>query len=182
MTKPDREEAFSRLNRLQRLLHKEDDRSVVLLTSAYLEDLLGRLLAAFMLDVKAARDLLEGFNAPLGTFASRIQAAHAMGLVTDVQHADLELLRKARNAMAHSWEKVSLEDAAIADRVRLMSDTRLPDEPGAIAKDLSERLRQCVSCTMIELEVMISQVGRGWRGGRLGPIGLHLYPGPVERA
>lgn len=64
---------FGRLNSLIGLLGDEDDRGLVLSMAAFAEDILGRLIRAFLLDVKAAEEIVSGFNAPLGTLSARIK-------------------------------------------------------------------------------------------------------------
>ncbi|RJT41409.1 hypothetical protein D3227_06370 [Mesorhizobium waimense] len=51
-----------RLDRVTTLLHLEDERGLVLAASAFAEDLLGRLIRAFLVDVKASGELLDGFT------------------------------------------------------------------------------------------------------------------------
>jgi hypothetical protein len=77
---------------------------LVLSLAAFAEEALGALLKAFMTPSEATAQLIEGFNAPLGTFSSRIKAAYAIGLITKEQFLDLERLRKIRNEFAHSWK------------------------------------------------------------------------------
>ena len=49
-------------------LNKESERGAVLIAAAMLDDLLQRSIGAFLLDHPDTKRLLEGFNAPLGTF------------------------------------------------------------------------------------------------------------------
>src|SRR5260370_36908559 len=58
--------------------NKETERGAALAAAAFLDDLLQRTLAAFLLNTETAFNLLVGFNAPLGTLSARIAAAHAM--------------------------------------------------------------------------------------------------------
>jgi hypothetical protein len=58
--------------------------------------------------------LVEGFNAPLGTFSTRIVATHALGLISDREAAELNTLRKVRNRFAHEVH-VSFETDAVRD-------------------------------------------------------------------
>lgn len=109
------------LNRFLRLIGGQDDRAMVLSLAAFIEDTLGRLLLAYLRDCKASRDLVEGFNAPLGTLSSRIKTAYAFGLVTEEQFRDMEVLRKIRNLFAHDWEGVSLERSDIASMIGQLS-------------------------------------------------------------
>jgi mannitol operon repressor len=48
--------------------------------------------------------LVEGANAPLGTFSARIEACYALGLTSDDEHNDLTLIRRIRNEFAHNIE------------------------------------------------------------------------------
>lgn len=97
------------LNRIMRVIRKQDDRAMVLSLAAFAEDTLGRLLLAYLVQCKQAKELVGGFNAPLGTFSARIKAAYAMGLLLHEQHDDLDVARKIRNHFAHDWEGVTLE-------------------------------------------------------------------------
>src|SRR5690606_22499145 len=108
---------FGALNEISRLLRNLDDRGLVLSLSAFAEDALGDLVGECMAPVEASKRLLEGFNAPLGTFSSRIKASLALGLISSEQYRDLEHLRKIRNEFAHDWRPVDLTAKAIAGHV-----------------------------------------------------------------
>jgi hypothetical protein len=97
------------LNRFQSLVRKQDDRVLALSLAAFSEDTLGRLLLIYLKEGKQSKELVEGFNAPLGTLSTRIKAAYAIGLLTREQYEDLEITRKIRNAFAHDWEGVTLD-------------------------------------------------------------------------
>jgi hypothetical protein len=86
-----------------------DRLNLVLCLASFAEEALGRLLIGYLREPKQAKELVEGFNAPLGTLATRIKAAFAMGLISREQFEDLEILRRIRNEFAHNWEEVSLE-------------------------------------------------------------------------
>jgi mannitol operon repressor len=95
-------------------LNAETDRGVVLVATAFVDDLLGRLLAAFLLENESSEILLNGFNAPLGTLATKIAGCHAMGLITDGERLECHLLRRVRNEFAHQV-KASFADNKIRD-------------------------------------------------------------------
>jgi len=101
--------SLDKLNRFMSEIRKQGDQAMVLSLGTFLEDTLGRLLLAYFRSCKATKDLVEGFNAPLGTFGSRIKAVYAFGLVTEEQFQDMEILRKVRNQFAHNWEDISFE-------------------------------------------------------------------------
>ena len=78
--------------------------------AAFAEDILGQLIGSYLLDVKAAEDLLYGFNPPLGTLSARIKAGYALGVISEPQFSDLEHLRKIRNEFAHNWDRCSFDN------------------------------------------------------------------------
>lgn len=95
-------------------LNKESARGAVLISAAMIDDLLGRVILAFLLDHVETSRLLEGFNAPLGTFSARALAAFSLGLLSEQEFRECERLRKIRNVFAHdvhaSFENQSVKD------------------------------------------------------------------------
>jgi hypothetical protein len=61
--------------------YEETDRGAVLMAASILDEVLLSLIQAFLVDTPKSKKLLDDFNAPLGTFSSRILAAYAMGLL-----------------------------------------------------------------------------------------------------
>jgi hypothetical protein len=110
MVSPEEDETFGTLNTLVPTLGDMDERGLVLSLAAFAEEALGHLLKTFMLPNQSAVKLLTGFNAPFGTFSTRIKGCHALGLIEDIQAADLEILRKVRNEFAHSWALMRLDN------------------------------------------------------------------------
>ena len=95
-------------------LHKETDRGVTLVTTSFLDTLLGDTLAAFLLENASARALLSGFNAPLSSLNTKIAACHALGLITDEEFHQCNIFRKVRNEFAHQVQ-VSFESGRVKD-------------------------------------------------------------------
>lgn len=93
----------------------ESDRGAVLAAAAYLDERLSEMLKSFFADVKQANDLLFGFNAPLGTYSSRINAAYSLGLIQENEFTELNIIRKIRNEFGHSWKGVSFKTQKIID-------------------------------------------------------------------
>jgi hypothetical protein len=146
---------FDSLNRFNRLLSAHDDRGLVLSLGAYTEDTLGRLLLIYLADAKQSRDLVEGFNAPLGTLATRMKAAFAIGLLTQEQYEDLEIARKIRNLFAHDWEGVSLDRADIKSMIGQLHRYTFDQSP--IGTEPRECLQHSIANILIELRVQIAQ-------------------------
>lgn len=93
----------------------ESDRGAVLTAGSYLDERLGEIISAFLIESRDAAELIDGFNAPLGTFSSRIKAAFAMGLIQKNEYEELNTIRKIRNEFGHSWKGVSFESQNIKD-------------------------------------------------------------------
>ena len=155
------------------LTRDEDERGLVLSVAAFAEDCLGRLLSAYLREGKAASDLIEGFNAPLGTFSARIKAGYARGLLSKEQHNDLDLARKIRNEFAHNWEGCSFENQNIKDWIASMSNSRIDDE---VADTPKKKFHTTMSCTLVELEYLSSTLGKN--GRKVPVVATHLSHTP----
>lgn len=175
---------FGPLNRLTRTLRDHDERGLVLSLAAFAEEALGRLIEAFMLPVQASKDLLTGFNAPLGTFSSRIKACYALGLINEEQFKDLEYLRKIRNEFAHAWEHVSLAQDKLASLARNMSFSNLDDD---FPETSADKVRTSITALLTEISSMAQQIhAKGMRvkvtGARLMPMFYGDFPIQIRQA
>lgn len=166
------DEVFGGINLLARSLDDLDDRGLVLSLSAFAEDALGSLLKAYLIPSEATTQLLEGFNAPLGTLSARIKGAYAMGLITKSQFSDLERLRKIRNDFAHTWKPVSLAQPKLAALAQAMSYSRMGSR---FPKTISEKVKSSISCLLVELRSATHQLPK--RGAQARLSGNHLIVG-----
>lgn len=166
------DEVFGGINLLTRSLRDLDDRGLVLSLAAFAEEALGEILKSFMTPSAATTQLIDGFNAPLGTFSSRIKAAYAIGLITKEQFLDLERLRKIRNEFAHSWKPVDISKQKVAALIDSMTFSRIddhfPDTP-------SEKIRSSMSCLLVELRSSTHQIKK--KGMQAKLVGNHLMRG-----
>ncbi len=106
--------------------NKETERGAALTAAAFLDDLLHKVIEAFLIKNKSGKSLTDGFNAPLGTLSSRVAACHALGLISEEEFQECALIRKIRNEFAHKM-KMSFD----FDPVRSMCGSmhyRVPDE------------------------------------------------------
>jgi DNA-binding MltR family transcriptional regulator len=147
----DSDPAFGNMNRMLRLAFEEEDRGFVLSMAAFVEDALRRLLLAYMQPGKASNELLDGFNAPLGTLSSRIKACAALGLLTTTQYSDLELARKIRNEFAHGWEPCALSQPKVAALVQKMSGDRFQRQESESPK---AKFHASLTCVLTEVELL----------------------------
>ncbi len=93
-------------------MEKESDRGMALIATSFIDELIRQTLLAFMIEEKVSTSLVEGFNAPLGTLATRSAAAFAFGLITDKEKREADQLRKVRNRFAHHVH-VSFDDEEV---------------------------------------------------------------------
>lgn len=108
-------------------LGKESPRGKVLISTGFMEQVLKEILCAFLMENKVAEELFEGGNAPLGTFSARTKLAFTLGLISEKEFQDLDLIRKIRNEFAHNV-KASFDDPAIGDRCKHLQH-KVPDHP-----------------------------------------------------
>lgn len=167
----EKDNTFGPLNRLTGTLRDHDDRGLILSLAAFAEEALGRLIEAFMLPVQASKDLLAGFNAPLGTFSSRIKTSYALGLINEEQFKDLEYLRKIRNEFAHAWEHVSLSQEKLASMARNMSFSYLDDD---FPETNADKVRTSITALLTDLSSMAQQIHA--KGTRVKVTGTRLIP------
>ncbi len=83
-------------------LKRETDRGLPLVGAALLDDRLTETLRAFFCSVPNVARLLDGPNAPLGTFSARAEACYSLGLIDQFEYTEIALIRKVRNEFAHA--------------------------------------------------------------------------------
>lgn len=164
---------FTEFNSFLQTTKDENERGMALTLAAFMEDSLGKVLLTFMRDTESAKLLVAGVDVPLGTFSSRSKAYHALGLISDVQFADVERLRKIRNRFAHNWEVTSLSHDQVANLAKAMSPSRI--ETKVIEGDLVWHFQSSCICVLIELQVQITKLQESGRT-KLRPLHLQTTP------
>lgn len=96
----------------------ESDRAAVILGAAKLDLLLKQTLERVLLPSASNVDDLLDIEKPLGSFSSRIRAAHRLGVIDTQFSRALHLIRKIRNDFAHEAHGSSLALGSHRDRVR----------------------------------------------------------------
>lgn len=99
----------------------ETDRAAVVLGAAKLDLIIYQILKAFLIPSAGSKDSLLDGNSPLGTFSSKIDMMHRLGLIAPAFSRTLHLIRKIRNAFAHEVSGCSLQTGAHSDRVKELS-------------------------------------------------------------
>jgi hypothetical protein len=96
---------------------EERGRGAVLVGVARVDAALEHLLQAVMTPATAKGDGLFLPERPLGSIGAKVALASRLGLIDGPVERALNVLRKLRNAFAHSAESASLSDAAHSSRL-----------------------------------------------------------------
>lgn len=164
---PHQEPYVDELNSLLESLHEHDDRSLVLTLAAFAEDTLEALLLGYLREPKQAKELVNGFNAPLGTFSARTKAAFVLGLIRKDSYQTLETVRKIRNKFAHNWSGVSLDREDVVVLIKQISLPRGEEcgfaEPEARNASERKRLTEKVADVLIELRMLAKVLNKSER-------------------
>jgi hypothetical protein len=102
------------LAKFSAVFNKESERGLTLVACSMIDALLERSIQALLTEHPDTIHLLNGFNAPLGTFSARILAAFALGLISENEYEECNRLRKIRNIFAHNIY-TSFKDQQIID-------------------------------------------------------------------
>ena len=113
MNKPEPE--IEQLGHFLSEFNKESDRGAALVAASMLDERLQEILSNFFIDKPTSKELLSGFNAPLGTFSARASAAFSLGLLQENEFKEITLMRKIRNEFGHGWQSVSFESGRVAE-------------------------------------------------------------------
>ncbi len=85
----------------------DNHRGAALLLATQLEDALQfALINRLKIDHKRFNDIF-GYDASMGTFDRKVRVAHAIGMITDETRLTLDVIRRVRNAFAHSLIPIS---------------------------------------------------------------------------
>jgi hypothetical protein len=111
---PDKKEADPPRPNLWLRAHRQSQSSIVMLLVSSIEYDVERCLEwTFRPLNKVMRARLFGAYGPVSTFAGKIDLAYALGITTDAVHAELNKIRKIRNAFAHTNAPTSLDTEPI---------------------------------------------------------------------
>ncbi|HTU64323.1 MAG TPA: MltR family transcriptional regulator [Steroidobacteraceae bacterium] len=138
-----REEDIKDLSAFLREFQAETDRGLPLVAAAVVDEKLEKALAGFFRETGAAKRLLDD-NGPLATFSARIDACHALGLITDHEFHECNLIRKVRNEFAHKTHGLTFKTKIVHELCMSLKSGPLP---GADKTDA--RMRFVNACVMM---------------------------------
>ncbi len=106
------------LSRFLNLFNKESDRGAALIAASFLDNSLKEIIEVFLIKEKSSKELIDGFNAPIGSFSSRINLANSLGLLMEDEYKLLHSLRKIRNEFGHEWDEVTFDSQTIKSKIQ----------------------------------------------------------------
>ncbi|MHB9072365.1 MAG: hypothetical protein ACYC6G_02450 [Desulfobaccales bacterium] len=101
-----------------RQLSEESERGTVIVAVALIEDALTNILKARLCPSLDRDDELFGGCAPFREFATKIDLAYRIGLITKERRRTFHILRKLRNRFAHIGDEIRFSDSTVQDRLR----------------------------------------------------------------
>lgn len=125
----------------------ESPRGMVLVIAAELDRMLLLSIKELLKDGAGLTALNQDNQGPISTFSARINLAHALGIIDDAEHRDLNLIRKIRNDFAHDVS-ASLYDQSINSRAAELS-------MAMIAADAGENIEKAAVFLLIQLAAAI---------------------------
>ena len=105
---------YDRLHLFLNASRSETDRGRALVAASLIEEMLEEILRSYLLEISSTKKLFEAPNAPFSTLSAKTLACRSLGLISTAEFRDIELVRKIRNAFAHSV-MCSFEDQQIQD-------------------------------------------------------------------
>jgi len=110
---PEVETLSEESKKLYDVLNNESDLACVLIAANYLDYALASLLKRHFIESSAVNKLLDPPGGALSTFAGRSDLAYCLGLIPKGLYQNLETIGQIRNAFAHSYLSLELDDSEI---------------------------------------------------------------------
>lgn len=149
------------------VLNRESDRGAALLAGSMLDEKVLELLNAFLIEGEVARNLLRA-NGPVGTFAARVDMAYALGLIEEEERVEINLIRRVRNPMGHTWRSIDFSDDRLRDLIAKLP-WRGPEDIELTARTPRSRFTFAVVSLLVSLLWRRRLVERERRAPRVWP-------------
>lgn len=149
-----------------------DDRSTILVLSAFLDNLLEIAIRWRLKSLGTTKrdKIFRNSGAPLSSMSAKILIANAMGILGDEPCAQLDRIRTIRNTFAHSMKPLDFSNPAVQKECEKLRPDNLVS--GAGLTPLTTREKLVVTCQLIGM-LLVGQVGHSgitsWYGAH-GPL------------
>ena len=117
---------FSWLNRYFDESNSPNDRTVIVLSMAFIEESLTDLLKLHLkpaLEKRTEEDALFGFSRPVSNIAAKIDLAYRLGILDKKLTKTLKKLARIRNIAAHRSDDFSITSGKIKDQMKSIIDS-----------------------------------------------------------
>jgi DNA-binding MltR family transcriptional regulator len=112
-------ERIKELNAFLVEFQQESDRGAALLGAAMIDDCLRKIIVDFLIDKKkVVEDLVDGGYAPLSTFSARAKIVYCLGLISQCEYFNIDIIRAVRNKFAHQLHGLTFNDSEIVKLCR----------------------------------------------------------------
>lgn len=116
MIKMDTSPQLETFSKFLKEFQDESDRGAAIIAGSMLDDKLKTVLSDFFIETRQTKELLEGASSPLSTFNTRLNLAYCLGLISDIEYEDCNIIRRIRNDFAHKFElDFSFNDQKVKD-------------------------------------------------------------------
>jgi len=182
-----RDEVIRDLDSFLREFQVESDRGCALLGAALISERLREILEAFLADTQSSKRLLSGFNAPLQSQWARAEAAHSLGLLSDDERENVDLVRRIRNEFAHHSHGLTFESDILSTlcgqlsagfviaRTGASPEEREQEAREAFGSSPRNRFEQAVITLLVHLMYRAHFVEKDKRRSSQWPIGVEVH-------
>jgi DNA-binding MltR family transcriptional regulator len=107
----------------------QSDRASAVVAAAVLDQLLERCLIQFLRHDKRGKDWLFGVYKPLSSLKAKTDLAHLLGVITEEERVELDIVRQVRNDFAHKFDTLTFKDAKVQQlcgRLKALDNVGIP--------------------------------------------------------
>lgn len=112
----------------------ESDRGAVMIAASMMDDLMRQIVIQEFKRPAEAKELTEGYNAPLGTFSARLTMCFAMDIITEEAYREAKTVQKIRNRFGHDIH-IAFGDATIMSLCKNLQLSTVPVLDGSSARE-----------------------------------------------
>lgn len=109
---------FQQNELLTKEFEESSDRSVAIVSAAFLDEVLKRLLINFFLDNDDHDKRIFTGNGFLSTFSAKINLSYRLGLISKHEYELINKIRDIRNTFAHQLSDISFKTQSITDKCK----------------------------------------------------------------
>lgn len=131
-------------------IFKQSDRAAGIVSGSILEEILQRMITAFLMShPNISKTMFDGVS-PLSTFAAKIDLSYHLGLINETEYKDLNLIKKIRNEFAHSIKAISFDTNIIKDRCQELKTLQQSNPPKVMYDNIkSVKMFYQINTTML---------------------------------